>query len=178
MNKKYLLLSAFFVMLFSFGASAQHDGHDHGSHDDHDHGHGHGFHKHHAAVFLGATTNLDHNHNFFTAGLDYEYRFSQRFGAGLAGELLTNSHGKEIVFGIPLFYHTGSFKIVAGPMAAYVLAVDNGHGGTTQSALHYGARIGAGYDFHIGALSITPTVNYDYIESSALVYGLGIGMGF
>ncbi len=43
----------------------------------------------------------------------------------------------------------------------------------------FGIRAGLGYDIHVGKLSLTPTVNFDYIgKTSALVYGLGIGLGF
>ena len=40
-------------------------------------------------------------------------------------------------------------------------------------------RIGATYDFHINRVSISPTLQFDYIDSHiALVYGLGFGISF
>jgi hypothetical protein len=40
-------------------------------------------------------------------------------------------------------------------------------------------RLGAGYDFPIGRLSLTPLINADFIDGhTTWVYGIALGYGF
>ena len=88
-----------------------------------------------------------------------------------------------------------SLKIVGGP--GIVLAKHAGHeGGVPGEDIHaeeadhaedaeeswhkdFLFRIGAGYDFHYDKVSITPTLDVDYIGGDiAVVVGVGLGIGF
>lgn len=51
---------------------------------------------------------------------------------------------------------------------------DESHGKEWQA----GVRLGVGYDFHIGNLSVGPSVCADISKTTAIVYGVTIGIGF
>lgn len=140
--------------------------HTSGAHDDHAH------HKHHLSIFNGATTNFTHhNSTDYTIGLEYEYRFSKLFGAGLLGEYIATESG-EIIYGAMLIIHpTKGLKIGLDPLLARV--DDHGH-----TATHFLFRINGTYDFHLGNYTIGPSLSYDIGETKALVYGISLGIGF
>jgi hypothetical protein len=170
---------------------------DHKVADDH-HGESH-HHANHVALFMGLTSNLDKEHTDFTLGADYEQRISDKWGAGLIGELVFAEH-RENILGVQVFHHIDSFKIFGGPGIALAKiaehgedehAEDDGHGKANavveahaedaEESWHkeFLFRLGAGYDFHYNKLSITPTVSADYIDRGiAVIYGVGVGFGF
>lgn len=169
-------------------AEKKHD--DHHSEEHHDDHHGeHHAHKNHLAIFNGATTNFDHSATDYTIGLDYEYRFSNLIGAGFGAEYILTDDG-ELVLGIPVFIHPAKgFKLIVAPIGVNAVSHDNHEddtGGThkagstssSEKEWHFGVRIGAAYDIHVGKLSLSPTVAYDITNTQALVYGLAIGIGF
>lgn len=133
--------------------------------DGHDH---HAFHRHHVAVFVGGTHDY-HDEDAFTVGMDYEYRFTELFGAGV----LIDVAGGDIesaVIGGGLFIHPWKelrFLTAVGK------EFHNGHG-------EFVVRLGSLYDFHIDQWALSPAVLLDVLESGHLnvVYGLGIGRGF
>jgi len=44
---------------------------------------------------------------------------------------------------------------------------------------HFLFRLGAGYDIDLGNISLTPTVNLDFVEGEeSLVFGISLGKGF
>jgi len=172
-----------FITLFLFlviGASAQHhdDHKDHNPHKKDDHAH---HHKNHLAIFNGGTTNFDHETTGYSLGLDYEYRFSDLLGTGLLFEYVFTGEGEAII-GVPLFIHPiGNLKGLIAPIGinAEKHGHDDGHGThEVEKEWHFGVRVGLGYDFHIGKLSIGPSVNADIANTTAIVYGLTIGFGF
>lgn len=187
MNRIFKILIISLILSTTNLLVAQED-HKHHSNDKHHekHGHGHHFHKHHVALFMGASTNFGHDATLATIGIDYEYRFVEKIGAGAVCEYLFDDKTEEIVAGICLVYHPiDNFKILAGPLYqnASHKADDSheGHGADhgSSSSENFGLRVGAGYDFHLGKLSITPTINSDFIDGATiLVYGLGLGLGF
>ncbi len=170
-------------LLFGTGITicAQHDDHKDDKHHKHD-DHGH-HHKHHLAIFNGATTNFDHESTGYSLGVDYEYRISDLIGTGLIAEYVFTGEGEAIV-GIPLFLHpVGNLKALVAPIAinAEKHEHNDGHGHDhheTEKEWHFGARIGLAYDFHLGKLSIGPSVSTDIANTTALVYGIAIGIGF
>jgi len=133
--------------------------------------------KHHIALFNGATTNFSHKSTSYTVGIDYAYRFSKLIGAGLLVEYIA-AEPDETLVGIPVIAHPykGS-KIFVAPMAAF--AEDHhaaGHDGKREGSFAF--RIGLGYDFHLGSLSIGPAVDFDFGKTEAINYGVVIGFGF
>ena len=175
-----LLFIAFISM--SVLLNAQH-------HDDHSQvsGHGDGHpQKNHLAVFLGSTTNFNHHSSYFSVGLDYEYKVTDWLGLGLTGEVVF-AESEEIIAGIPIFFHPAKGLIVViAPLGVFTEEYIDSHEDphsyeTPQEAhkeIHFGVRLGVGYDFHLGKLSIGPAINYDISNTSALEYGINIGIGF
>ncbi len=49
---------------------------------------------------------------------------------------------------------------------------------TYETETNFGVRFGASNDFHLGKISVGPSINIDFGETTALVYGIAIGFGF
>ncbi len=140
--------------------------------------------NHHAAVFVGATSNLYAKHTDFTIGLDYEYRLNKFFGVGFIGDYVMADKSETLLMA-GLFYHPiASLKLYTGNGIAIVTEVEedtqhNENEGEEKSVSYYAFRLGTGYDFHITNFSITPTISWDLINGhSSIVYGLSFGIGF
>ena len=143
------------------------------SEEESDHGGGHHY---HVAAFFGATTNIDGEHTDLTLGIDAEKKLGLmhgKLGVGIIAEAIFAEH-TELILGVPLFYHaTDKIKLVAAIARTFA---DDGHGGTHQATL---IRLGAGYDLHLGGITLTPAINTDFIEGHlSVVYGLAAGIGF
>lgn len=141
------------------------------------HGNSHSFHPHHLALFNGATTSLEQSTTAYTLGLDYEFRFSEKLGVGLLGEIIF-AEESELIAGIPLFYHPlGGLKIMAVPMLQWAQKIAPGSAEASPTALFAG-RIALGYDFHLGSFSLGPEIGFDLGETQSVVFGISIGKGF
>lgn len=156
-------------------AFSQHDEH-HEEDKSHDKEHHEVHHQNHLALFLGATSNFDHHTTGATLGFDYEYRFKTMhnlLGLGLFGEYVWSGSG-EVIVGIPIFIHpVENLKFVVAPIMVFAEDHD-----THENEKHFGGRLGVGYNFHLGKLSLGPVVNLDYSNTVALNYGLTVGFGF
>ena len=186
-TKFFVALLFTFIFIFSFNVSQAQEHDEHHDADHADSHSGHHVYRHHAALFLGATTNFKHETTMFTVGLDYEFRLSfahDMFGIGFGAEYLTGEHGQEIIFGVPIFFHPiAGLKFNVAPLFAIVetLGHDEGHGHVTEPSWdnYFGFRAGIAYDFHLGRFSISPTLNTDFVDGTvSLVYGIGLGVGF
>ena len=138
-----------------------------GHHDESHH------HNHHIGLFGGFTNDLD-EHNDFTLGLDYVYRlpvWEQRLGMGAFGEVIFAEH-KEYLLGIPLMLKPAGnlfFVVAPGIVIVEEESTDN----------HFLFRLGAGYEIDLRNISLTPTVNLDFVEGEeSLVFGISLGKGF
>jgi hypothetical protein len=136
-------------------------------------------HRHHAGVFVGATLNFEAKHTDFTLGADYEYRFETHhgfLGVGVIADFVFAKHTESLFMGGIFLHPAPSLKFVIGNGIA-MSEVEKA--GKTETSSHYVIRLGAGYDFVMSSMTITPTVNWDMIEGhSSLVYGLTAGFGF
>jgi hypothetical protein len=172
-NKSTQLLFGFAVFILTnpvFSIAQVHQG-------DSDHESNHHHDKNHLALFLGASSNLEHSHTAFTLGLDYEYRFAEKFGTGLLAEYIFEDQA-EVLLGVPIVWHpVQNLKIMAAPLVAFSIlkVIPDG----TQLHLELGLRLGTAYDFHFKNNSIGPAINLDFIDgNTVLVYGLNFGVGF
>jgi hypothetical protein len=131
-------------------------------------GHGHGgFHRHHASVFVGNTTNHKGD-NALTFGLDYEYRINKIWGL----VALADHAGDDIqatVVGVGAMLHSiGDLRLQAAPGLDF-------HGSHEEFVVRFGAL----YDFQVGNWTLSPSLYVDVLElESSLIYGLGFGRGF
>lgn len=125
--------------------------------------------NHHAAVFVGGTA-VDSNNNF-TLGVDYVYKtnyFDKKLSVGVLAEGFRTPGYDAYVAAIPFVYQYGDWKSVVAA------GVEISHGSS------YGlARIGGGYDFHVGSYSVSPVLNLDFVKAETAVnYGVTFGMSF
>lgn len=200
MMKKYLFLLAL-MFLIPLGLIAQEDTENGENTEEVELSEDH-FSVYHAGIFLGATTNLEHDATDFTLGLDYEYRLpyiDYLFGVGFVIEAVFAEH-KESILAIPVTIHPplGDLKFYFAPGIMFgdkvvetpvnthdvrfnkkpVIQTEVAGPVQTEFKTHFLFRIGLGYDFHIDRFAISPTVAFDVIEGKfSAVYGLTLGMG-
>ncbi|MGM0531014.1 MAG: hypothetical protein ACQER7_06650 [Bacteroidota bacterium] len=174
MKQKIKILIVVFFCFISSYTHAQHAKEEHGNETEHSQ-----FHTHHIALFNGVASNFTHHSTHYSLGIDYEYRFSQFIGTGLIGEYVAVEKG-EFLGGIPVFIHfTKGLKLTFAP-----LLINNeehtgdNHHTETNRVTNFAFRMGAGYSFHLGKVSLGPSVNFDMGDSNSLIYGLSVGIGF
>jgi hypothetical protein len=150
----------------------------------------HKFHRHHVAVFFGATTAEVSMHGGqetvetesetgaagaetesvteASIGLDYEYRLSRLWGIGFLFDYV-GGDARASVAGVPVYLHpVGGLKLLAAPGLEH-------HEGENEFLV----RLGLGYEFEVGRWAITPGANVDFVDGEeTYVYGLYIGRGF
>jgi hypothetical protein len=131
-------------------------------------------HMNHVAFFAGFTEAEEHHGDQgapdFTIGIDYERRLSKVFGIGVLADWVIENN-REYMVGIPIFLHAGRHaKFELAPAVRHV-----SHSGENQFVF----RTGLHWDFHVGKMSLTPAVFYDFSEGQDFfVFGLGVGKGF
>jgi len=102
----------------------------------------------------------------------------RKFAAGIFTEAIF-AHHTEWLFGTFLSYEiTEHLWIRSGP-GIEILQEEIGHTGETESKTEFLYRVGAGYSFHFGRISIDPSIDLDFVRSSTtLAWGVNFGMGF
>ncbi|MDO6834158.1 hypothetical protein Q4596_00915 [Pseudoalteromonas carrageenovora] len=128
--------------------------------------------KHVPGIFIG-TTHFD-SESEFTFGIEYEYKFTNEWGAGVVYERTNDAHhgdGTAVVLA-SLFYHpTKNIRLGVG------FGEERIGGGHPHNEDLY--RISSAYDFHVGAFGIAPTVAVDFIDDEeAIVIGFAITRPF
>lgn len=149
----------------------------------------HTFHRHHVAVFLGATTAVPKHGGEevvetesegggssgetgsvteASIGLDYEYRLSRVWGIGFLFDYV-GGEARASVAGLSLYLHpVGGLKLLAAPGIEH-------HEGENEFLV----RLGLGYELEVGRWALTPGASVDFVGGDeAYVYGLYIGRGF
>lgn len=150
----------------------------HGEDDDH-----HAIeYRNHIAVFNGVTSQLDKKGNDFSLGLDYVRKFTEdgMWAGSVFAEAIFANH-TEWVFGLVIFRRLGkAFWVRTGPGIEIIQEEDHdSHDHQTKSKIEFLYRIGCGYPFHFGSISVTPSIDLDFLRSStALVWGINIGKSF
>ncbi len=134
-------------------------------HEDADHEEEHG-HRHHVGLFLGNTH--AGGEDKFTVGVDYEYRLTPIFGVGGLVDHASGDHDATIVGGALFVHPWGNSRVLLAP------GIEHAHGHN-----EFLVRVGVSYDFHIGRLTVSPTLNVDFVDGEEnTVYGLTFGYGF
>lgn len=128
--------------------------------------------KHVPGIFIG-TTHFD-SESEFTFGIEYEYKFTNEWGAGVVYERTNDAHhgdGTAVVLA-SLFYHpTKNIRLGVG------FGEERIGGGHPHNEDLY--RISSAYDFHVEDFGIAPTVAVDFIDDEeAIVIGFAITRPF
>ena len=156
-----------------------------------EHGEEHHLHKHHIALFLGATEGVephtehhDDGHGDphaeessggkedpgFTLGFDYERRFNKLFGFGGMIDWVVQGNREWLIGPIAFLHPFGGAKLYAAPCFEHV---------TESDSNEFVFRVGASWDFEVGKFSVGPNLIYDFSDEHDLwVVGIGIGKGF
>jgi hypothetical protein len=123
-------------------------------------------HRHHLALFLGATHTDEEDE--FSIGIDYEYRLKPILGVGGLVEY-TGGVLETTVVAAALFIHPyDEWRLVLAP------GFENE--GSDNEFLF---RAGVSYQFPVGKWTISPEFNVDFVDGEEnLVYGLSFGWGF
>jgi hypothetical protein len=159
------------------------------SNDENGHHGTHSEHRHHAGGSVAGTTNLDHDHTDITIGGEYMYRPLPRWGIGGFVEVLFADH-RSWLLGVPVQFHaTQNFWLWAGPGIEFIPESGEEHAEhsansdlgeqPTTTEVKFLFRIGAGYNFEVEGLVVTPVLNLDLVRNNkALVWGLTVSKAF
>jgi len=142
----------------------------------------HILHHNHVAIFLGSTTFFKKGESHFSVGLDYVYRpnVEEPWAFSIFGEAIFAEHTEYLV-GLPVYYSFNNiWWLRAGP-GIEIIQEEEYHGAEveTKTKVEFLFRIGAGFPFHFGKYTITPSVDFDLVRNNdAIVWGFNIGYGF
>ena len=135
------------------------------------HGEHHALPHHHLALVIGAVTESKEGHedeHGLAVGIEYEFRFHERWGVGVAVERLSGDHLDATVVALPVSLHpSGGLRLMAGPGIEFA---EEGN----ESLW----RLGAGYEFEIGApWTLAPEIVVDFISGGGTTWVAGIALG-
>lgn len=124
--------------------------------------------QHFPGLFIGAT-NFD-SETELTYGIEYEYKFSKQWGAGLVYEKTSDAHhgdGVTVKLASVYLHPWKDLRLGAGFGEEKV----GGHHPHSENL----TRVSASYDFHVAGLGIAPTLAFDFIDGeTATVFGIAI----
>ena len=140
--------------------------------------------KHIPGVFLGYT-NAQGNTEF-SYGIEYEYKFSKLWGAGIVYEKTDDAHhgaGVDVALAAAYLHPWKELRIGLGFGKETVGSYDedDGHGHVHHHKSHKEdvIRTSLSYDFHVGEFGIAPTIALDFVGSeTATVFGIAIVRAF
>lgn len=146
----------------------------------------HHFHRNDVAVFLGATTPLDKargGETSFTAGVEYERRFTRVLGAQALADFSFGDLKREAIFAALLTVRPiAPLRFSLGPGAELVEEdkIEEDGSTSTKNKAYFVIASRVIYVFHVGRISLAPTVGLDFIgeTKTSFVYGLSVGAGF
>jgi hypothetical protein len=138
------------------------------------------FHHHHVGVLVGGMTPLSEtSETSWALGAEYEYRFNELWGTGLGMDFTFGDHKRTALLATGVSYRvTPAFKVATGPGVEWV-EKDKSDGGTKTTPYFLWGFMFA-YDFHVGSLTLSPTLYLDFVGETKtnLTYGIAIGTGF
>ncbi len=121
--------------------------------------------QHVLGVFVGATHN---DSSDFTFGVEYEFKFTPQWGAGVVYERTNDAHygdGASVIVA-NVFYHPDNHWRLGVGAGTEKIGGAYDHSETLW-------RLSAAYDFHLGGFGIAPTIAVDFVDGETLtVYGL------
>ncbi|MGB1262883.1 MAG: hypothetical protein ACPG52_08245 [Cognaticolwellia sp.] len=171
MNNKMLVAAGVFAALTSSSVFASSD-------------EGHATPKHIPGVFVGFT-NFD-GETEFSYGLEYEYKISKKWGAGVVYEKTNDAHhgaGVDVALAAVYLHPWKELRLGLGFGKETVGSYDSddGHGHVHHHKSHKEnlIRTSVSYDFHVGDFGVAPTLAFDFIDGeTATIFGVAIVKAF
>lgn len=171
MNKKIFLAASVLAALASTTVMASND-------------EGHASPKHIPGVFIGFTR--ANSETEFSYGIEYEYKISKQWGAGLVYEKTDDAHhgaGVDVALAAVYLHPWKELRVGLGFGKETVGSYDedDGHGHIHHHASHKEdvIRTSLSYDFHVGEFGVAPTLAFDFVGSqTATVFGVAIVKAF
>lgn len=136
--------------------------------------------KNEISVFIGGTSFIDHQGNYFSSGIDFVRKIDEHFAIGILGEAILAEH-TEYILAVPLYYSMGHPWLRVAPGIEVLTQEKDDHQGGTETEHHteFLLRVGAGYALHYGHWVVSPSLDVDFVRTTvAAVYGLNIGYVF
>ena len=155
-------------------------------------------HPHHLSFLMGAAHNTHLDEAAFTFGATYRYALAERFAVGPMAEFaFFDSETTTLLIAGVFWKPVGDLVLLAGPGVEFIThkgssddshadssdeghASGSGHGEDEEGTKAEAAfRVGAGYEFHVGPLTLTPGLAADFVDSHVtMVYAVSVGVGF
>jgi hypothetical protein len=159
----------------------------------HAHGADHGAHKHHFSYLAGLSDNGAIDETAFTIGAGYRYALNDHFAIGPSVDFAFYDHEDTTLLlaalywkpagglllmagtGVELVDYKGSSPGSSHDAHAAAAASESAHEDESKFAF----RVGAGYEMHVGGVTLTPALGADFIDGhTTLVYAVAVGFGF
>ncbi len=122
------------------------------------------FEPHHTVgLFVGDSREdtREENREGGTLALEYEYRFTERYGIGVTWERVFGEFDENLLV-IPFAMHQGPWKFYAGP------GFEDATGEREMTL-----RLGVEYGFHVGDVEISPQFDVDFVDGEE-VFVIGV----
>jgi hypothetical protein len=140
--------------------------------------------KHIPGVFVGFTN--ANSETEFSYGLEYEYKFSDQWGAGIVYETTADAHhgaGVDVALAAVYLHPWKELRLGLGYGKEMVGSYDHDDGhGHIEHHKSYNEdvyRTSISYDFHVGDFGIAPTLAFDFVGSqTATILGIAIVKAF
>jgi hypothetical protein len=133
------------------------------------------FPHHHVGVFAGGATRFkapehEEEETGASIGVEYEYRFTRHWGAGLLFEGVVSQHARDALIAVPFNWHPWEWlKLSAAPGVEIV----------EHGSHEFAIRLAAAYEIEFGKYNLAPEISVDFTrQSQTLVYGLSFGRRF
>lgn len=140
--------------------------------------------KHIPGIFVGFTH--ANSEIEFSYGLEYEYKISKLWGAGIVYEQTDDAHhgaGVDVALAAVYLHPWKELRVGVGfgkeTVGSYTDNSDSHHPHYHSSHKESLVRASVSYDFHVGDFGIAPTLAFDFVDGeTATVFGLAFVRAF
>jgi hypothetical protein len=136
-------------------------------------------HRNQVGVFVGAASHLHQKETGIAVGLEYARRLTHWVAVGAYAEYASSKLERDFIVGVPLEVEpVGRLALWAGPGIEFVTVEDEATG-EEENETEFLLRMGTGYVFPLGRLTVRPSFNADYAGGHwTLVYGAALALPF
>ena len=136
--------------------------------------------KHIPGVFVGYTN--ANSETEFSYGIEYEYKFSKQWGAGVVYEKTDDAHhgaGVDIALAAIYLHPWKELRVGLGFGQEKVGSYEDHDHHFHKSHKEDVIRTSISYDFHVGGFGVAPTLAFDFVDGeTATVFGVALVKAF